>query len=673
MAKNDKVLLDGIIDDRIELKLPSTQRDEVFEYLAFEQILKDFDLSRDEIESGSVDGRNDGGIDGFFIFVNGICLDEPESFSWPRSGSELEVWIITCKHHDTFLQAPLDNLVASLTELLDFGLSDSELKGDYSELVLKNRENLKSAYRKLSPRMAKFSLNFAYASRGDASEIGESVVSRSKQIKSIAEGSFSTCETSFTFFGSTELVELHRKVPNFSLDLPFVEVLSRGERYVLLVQLEEYYRFVSDDGKLRRYLFDSNVRDYMGLNSVNEDIKDTLDNDKSSDFWWLNNGITILATKACVIGKSIQLQDIQIVNGLQTTQSIFNYFSSGESDPNKRLVLIKIIVSKDETVRDSIIRATNNQTNVEMASLHATEKIQRDIEEILLSNGLFYERRKNYYINLGHLPSEIITPLYLASGYVNLILKSPHKAASLKSRFMRSEESYDIVFSKKTPITVWPKIAILLKKTDEFLEKNRPTGSSANERFLKNWRQITCLLALSKIFGTFDFSVNDVIGFDMSKLSKSELESTWEFIYSFDSKGLSNSNWKRKDFVLRLCQAFTDKYNITGVQRIEKSHGFPGNVPYIRNKSVKVDMEFAMKVNSILPPQPWKPRIHHEVTKKLGCTNREYFDAVKLLIDEGLRYYQKDGVVYDPEGNVLCFDPERVNSETLELKSSKKA
>tara|TARA_R110001583_G_scaffold82363_1_gene218577 strand:+ start:3960 stop:4133 length:174 start_codon:yes stop_codon:yes gene_type:complete len=53
MAKNDKILIDGIIDDRIEIKLPSTKRDEVFEYLAFEQILKDYDLSKEEIEHGS--------------------------------------------------------------------------------------------------------------------------------------------------------------------------------------------------------------------------------------------------------------------------------------------------------------------------------------------------------------------------------------------------------------------------------------------------------------------------------------------------------------------------------------------------------------------------------------------------------------------------------------------
>ena len=41
------------------------------EFLALEQILKDEDLSFDEIMSGLVDGRQDGGIDGFYIFING--------------------------------------------------------------------------------------------------------------------------------------------------------------------------------------------------------------------------------------------------------------------------------------------------------------------------------------------------------------------------------------------------------------------------------------------------------------------------------------------------------------------------------------------------------------------------------------------------------------------------
>lgn len=671
MARNDKILLDGIIDDRISRLIPSSRRDEVFEYLAFEQILKDYDLSHEEIEICTVDGRNDGGIDGFFILVNGILLIDPESFVWPRTGSELEVWIITCKHHDTFLQAPLDKLVASLSELFDLRLRSEELKGVYSEQVIKCRDNLRYAYRKLSPRMSKFSIHLAYASRGDTSSLGESVVSRSEQLKSIVEESFGQCESTFGFFGCSEFVELHRKVPNYSLELPFLEILSKGERYVLLANLQDYHRFVTDNGRLRRYLFDSNVRDFMGLNRVNEDIRATLEHNDSPDFWWLNNGVTILATKASVIGKLIKLQDIQIVNGLQTTETIFRYFEAGGNDPNERAILVKVVVSNEDAVRDAIIRATNNQTDVELASLHATDKIQRDIEAILERHGLHYERRKNYYANLGHSPSEIVTPLYLAAGYVNLILKSPHRALQLRSRFMRSKESYEAIFSAEAPITVWPMIALLLKRTDEALERLRPSNSTINERFLKNWRQTTCFVTVSRLIGKFDFSANELTEFDHARYTREEIEVTWKYISSFVPRDSKNRLPRHRDYTMGLCRAVSKEFGVTGIARVEKGEGFSARKSkQTRGRSsIAIDRDFALRLHEFLPPQPWKPGIDREAMKVFGCTRSEYYQAVALLIDEGLRYRQKDGVVYDEDGSVLCFDPERVDADSMMVRN----
>ncbi|WP_338508077.1 AIPR family protein [Pseudomonas poae] len=673
MAKNDQLLLDGIIDDRITLKLPSDRRDEVFEYLALEQVLKNYDLTRDEIESGWIDGRNDGGIDGFYILVNGNILSDPENFSWPKTGSQLEVWMITCKHHDTFKQATLDNLVATLSEVLDLAIKSDDLQGSYSDLVLRSRENLKLAYRKLSTNLASFSFNFAYSSRGDTSSIGESILSRAQQVVALTESSFSSCNARFNFFGSSELVSLYRKKPNYSLDLDFNESLSRGEKYVLLTSLKDYYNFIADNGSLRRYLFDSNVRDFMGVNRVNEDIKLTLENEDSPDFWSLNNGVTILTTSASIIGKSIRLDNIQIVNGLQTTESIFRYFQGGGDDRSGRSVLVKIIVSTEEYVRDAIIRATNNQTVVELSALHATDKIQRDIEEVLERAGYHYERRTNYYKNFGHPPSSIVAPLYLASGYVSLILKSPHMARSLKSRFMRSDESYNTVFSQNTAIGVWPKIAAILKFTDSSLETLRPLGTSANERFLKNWRHIISFIFTSKILRSFDFSVKDLLALDTENLQRSELKEVWDFIVS--NYPLSSANpHKKKSFYIEASRLASEHFSIPGIDRVERLTRLGGTqansraiVSPPKQKSHRELSAFALKLNESLPPQPWKPGVHREMCKLMQCTRHEYYEAVEFLISEGIRHHQKDGVVYDGDGNVIAFDLTRVDPKSLML------
>lgn len=670
MAKNDRILLDGIIDERILNKLPSEKRDEAFEYLAMEQILKDLDLATDEILYGSIDGRGDGGIDGFFIIVNGHLLQDVESFTWPKSSSELRLILISCKHHDTFKQSTLDSVIATLTELLDFSIDESGLTGAYSEDLLRMRRNLIFAYRKLSPRLKDFSVDVYYASRGDSSELGEEVRARGIQIARIAEESFGSCASRFSFIGATELVELHRKIPNYTLEIPFVEALSKGERYVVLVKISDYYQFISDQGKLRRYLFDSNVRDFMGLNRVNEDIKKTLQDNNSPDFWWLNNGVTILATSAAITGKSIQVSDVQIVNGLQTTESIFRHFESSPEMTDDRCVLVKVIISEEEAIRDAIIRATNNQTDVELASLHATDKIQRDIEDVMLRHGLFYERRKNHYANQGHLPSELVTPLYAAAGYVALVLKRPHSAVSLRSKFMRSKNSYELVFNEYAPINVWPKIVHILKKVDSELESVRPKTNAA-DRFLKGWRYITAFLVLAKHFKKFMYSASELSALDISLITSDDVKQIWLQLNEQESINSRMGGWNIHKNVLTACEKLASQHGIVDIKAISGIMNDFSYSPREFNPKISITDEFVEKVRNLLPAQPWKPGIHREICSKLGCGSQVYFAAAEKLIEDGVFFRQRDGVLYDIDGNVVGVDTERVNPNTLELLTPK--
>jgi len=672
MAKNDKILIDGIIDERISSNIPSKEKDEVFEYFAFEQLLKNYDLSHDELISGAVDGRDDGGIDGLYIFINGHLLTDIEKFSWPKIGVILELWIITCKHHDTFKQAPLDNLVASSSELLDLTIENNDLQGSYSTEILQRRDNFKTAYRKISPRLNSFNIFFSYVSRGDTNELGESIKSRSDQLKKIAENVFGLCNTDFKFYGSSELIELNRKKPIFTLELPFSDHLSSDGTYILLTKLNDYYKFISDNHNLRRYLFDSNVRDFMGLNNVNEDIMTTLLNEKSPDFWWLNNGITILATKASIVGKSIIIENIQIVNGLQTSESIYKFFSSGNIDIRNRSVLVKIIVSNNSEDRDNIIRATNNQTFVHPSALHATDKIQRDIEDALKLHNMYYERRVNFYKNQGVSIDEILTPLYLASGFVSLVLKSPQRASTLKSKFMRDEYKYNKVFTANTNLQVWPKIAYILKTTDKFLEKNRPKENGLIEYFYKHTRHYLSFLAVSLILKNYGFTADSLASFDYSKYTFLELQNAWDFLKDCYYK--TNSKYRLDNEVfLTLCEKISFDKDIKGFDKLKYSNSLipPKTIQHIKKEQISLTQEFLNKLNSVLPEQPWKPGVHKDICNDINCTYEEYNLGVAILIEKGLRYKQKDGIVYDKQGNILKIDSERVDKDTLKLKSPK--
>jgi len=662
MAKNDVILLDGIVDQRLAEGLPSHERDEVFEFLVLEETLKDYDLSRDEVESGWVDGRNDGGLDGVYILINGHMLDEVSDFAWPRSHASIDVWLITCKHHPTFLQATLDAILATIQELFDLSRKNDELHGSYSEDLLAFRSLLEFTLRRLSIGRPRLSFNIVYASRGDTSEVGESVQARAHQIEAEIPKLFSSCSARFRFTGAAELVEMHRKAKTFSLELPFLEHLATGkDSYVLLVRLEDYWKFVSDENRsLRRYLFDSNVRDYLGASGVNDDIARSLADEAAPDFWWLNNGVTILATNATVPGKAIQLQDIQIVNGLQTAETIFRHFQGGSTTSRDRALLVKIIVSSDTQARDRIIRATNNQTQVEVAALHATDKIQRDIEEILEREDWYYERRKNYYRNIGKMQSRFVTPLYLASAVVALIFKNATQATRLKSKFMRIQEGYKSVFSPKLPIEVWPVLVNVFKSVEGGLS-NISSPLRRGERFIRNWRPLVGLLVVARRMKTFAYDAGQLIDMnDKGVITDSEVTEVWTLISKVSSEYQWNTKVKQS-FVQACCGEAAKTFSLAGLaevgRRVIKSPPTEGL------SSALVSPDFLERVNKLLPHQPWKPGVHIEIAKTLGCKSNEVWAAIGQLITQGGWNAQVDGVVYDSAGNVVAVDPERIPRE----------
>jgi hypothetical protein len=661
MAKNDAILLDGIIDQRLLEKLPSEERDEVFEFFVLEELLKDYDLSREEIEAGWIDGRGDGGFDGAFILINGHLLEDIEDFVWPRTNASIDVWLVTCKHHPTFSQATLDAILATIQELFDLSCTAGELKGSYSSDLLAFRSLLQITLRRLSIGRPKLTFNIIYASRGDTNDLGESVVARARQIEALIPQLFSSCSAMVRFTGASELVELHRKSKTFSLDLPFLEHLATGkESYVLLTKLEDYWRFVSDEnGNLRCYLFDSNVRDYLGQNAVNEDIARSLGDEAAPDFWWLNNGVTILATNATVPGKTIQLQNIQIVNGLQTTETIFRHFQRGSVTSRNRALLVKIIVSSDAQARDRIIQATNNQSPVEIAALHATDKIQRDIEEILERHAWYYERRRNYYRNIGKPLTRFVTPIYLASAAVDLVLKNPAVATRIRSKFMRVQESYDAVFSSKFPIEVWPVLVDVYKSVDAGLT-NLFIKHWRRERIVATWRPLVALIVAGRRLKSFAYSPNDlteVIG--KTEITSAEVADAREVIMNVDKHvDQSTKTMVKGPFALTCCNEAAMKFGLSGAETVGKRH-IPFTDFFKKFAQIHLTEEFIREVDTLLPSQPWKAGIHLEIASKVGCPPTMVSAVIQKLIADGKRNFQVDGVVFDSKGSVIAVDPER--------------
>jgi hypothetical protein len=145
-----------------------------------------------------------------------------------------------------------------------------------------------------------------------------------------------------------------------------------------------------------------------------------------------------------------------------------------------------VIVPPAAESRDRIIKATNSQTLIPIASLRATEVIHRDIEEYLRPHGLFYDRRKNHYKNEGKPIDKIVSIPHLAQAVMAMALQRPNDARARPSSLLKKDEEYERVFNRTYPIGVYLTCALLMKRVDR-LVRAEATGldgkDQANLRF----------------------------------------------------------------------------------------------------------------------------------------------------------------------------------------------
>lgn len=537
MSRNDQVLLDSVLNklqkkDKGKYDLPKQ-----FELFSFTQLLKSYDLSIDEIAFGWVDGSDDGGIDGFYTFVDEKLVTGPIVGEEYRRNPTVDLLIVTCKLADSFAQIPINNLISSLPELFDLSKTADELISAFNDKVLRARELFRNTYVELTAKNPQLSIRVIYGNRGDTTRIAKNIRPRATLLTNKLHEWFRDATVSVEFCGASELLSLYRTTRTFSLRLPFIEnSISRSKNsYIVLSRLDDFYRFVDDGGKLRRYLFDSNVRDYVGSSAVNEDIAQTLSSGETKedvDFWLLNNGITILASTVSVVGKEICIENIQIVNGLQTTESIHSYFSAHPNAIDDRALLIKVIVANEDVVRDRIIKATNNQNKVDAASLKATDKIQKDIEHVLLDSNWYYDRRKNYYLNQGMPEDRIITPAFIYKAVCALCLKELERAGELSEPgFPADEKVYARVFNKGWKIEVFLACTEIIKKCEAaLLQFDFHLPDTSNADMVQRYLYICAYVYAAISLGDPDYQANDLVKLASADITDDTMKRIWRFV-----------------------------------------------------------------------------------------------------------------------------------------------
>ena len=532
MSKNAQILLESLIEQEFQNNDNYSSISDYFEFFSASQILKNQGLSDDEVDNGIVGKGLDGGCDSIYLFLNNLLItpDVVEHISAPKD-SILEMIIIQSKKTTSFGEDAVMKWKTISGNLLDLSKTTTDFMTRYNADVLEAFTTFRDTYTRLITSRVKLKFKFYYATL--ASELHPNVIQQAEELKDTIKGLFPNAVVEVIFVDSDALFDMYNAVIENRVNLKFADIpISPNQKnYIALVDLKSYFNFiVNDEGDVRKSFFDSNVRDYQGKNNVNSSISETLHRADDNDFWWLNNGVTVLASEATLVNnRELQIVNPEIVNGLQTSMEIYNYFSENREalESEKRSILLRIIVPDNEESRDQIIFATNNQTNIPKATLRVTDPIHLQIEMYFKSRGLFYDRRKNYYKNQGHKPAEIVGVSFLAQCLITIFLKKPDYARARPSTLLNDEKTYNELYEKNNNLEVFYRVALLGKK----IQKNVRSGSDYSSAEKSDILYYVLYAVIADVLGKRNITPADIKNLDMDSVTDTLIEDIRNRVY----------------------------------------------------------------------------------------------------------------------------------------------
>ena len=154
-------------------------------------------------------------------------------------------------------------------------------------------------------------------------------------------------------------------------------------------------------------LLERNIRRYLGLhgNRVNEGIRSTLQSESPQNFYFFNNGLTLVCSdfsyNALQAGDyQVRVENLQIVNGGQTCMTIFKTLetmkAAGKPLPTEASVLVRLykLPKDNEDIVLRITHATNSQNPVDLKDLRSNDEVQQRLENSIQALGFSYRRKR---------------------------------------------------------------------------------------------------------------------------------------------------------------------------------------------------------------------------------------------------------------------------------------
>jgi len=226
---------------------------------------------------------------------------------------------------------------------------------------------------------------------------------------------------------------------------------GRLQGWIFTATSEEICRLYRKAGER---LFARNIRGYRGDSTINDAILKSAKRD-GDQFWFMNNGITIVADEAKSVSSGAKVRMLmlnpQVVNGQQTIRSL------DRAPGNRAKVLVRVIQLDHQGAADGfgglvgeVVKATNRQNAVGAQDLMANDPEQVRIEREFSKLGYAYERKRQ-------APREFAKEAAQRRKVKREELANAVASTTLGSHTVRRpdlwETQYSVLFDRKRPVT----------------------------------------------------------------------------------------------------------------------------------------------------------------------------------------------------------------------------
>jgi hypothetical protein len=412
----------------------ATTEKRAFGHIVLEYLL---DLSPEEITDSITDGSNDRGVDAVFVDDRDDCN---------------EIHLFQFKHVETFEKAKnnfpsneIDKILSFCADLLN---GSAGMEQTCNQILWAKVQEIWAALERPNPT---FHVHFC----GNTKEMV------SPQQVRVAESleEYSSFEVRHHSLDSIVQMFLERKKPKIDAELRVVDKnyfeRTDGNIRGIICTLEanEIVKLITDpadSGKVRHDAFNDNVRVYLTKkNAVNQKIYETALSDENSEFWYLNNGVTMTCDSFSYQpgrrSPKIALTNVQIVNGGQTSNALFEAHLNHPDKLEDVLVLARIYETRNRDITSKIAEATNSQTPINTRDLHSNDDIQKKLEESFRDQGLFYERKARQHSKESR--DKRIDALSAGQSHLAYSLGMPEVAKKDRARVFR--DLYGTVFDSE--------------------------------------------------------------------------------------------------------------------------------------------------------------------------------------------------------------------------------